>query len=341
MLQEFVSGAATGIGSLPHDSVEEAITFVLEHCPALPAAPQLSRAHAAESMLAQAVAGIPGLHASATAITLDPAELPSIEGCATLAAALPADSFASTFEFFGAFRASIGEAPRGRGMKVQLLGPASLAIALHRAGLPSASAVLYAGAIVRARVHALATAAQGAAGDSAVLVCLDEPSLGVYANGDGPGDVSHAVDVLSGALARVDRGVTTAVHCCGQGALTHAMAAGPDVVFVPVDILSERDCFSVAEFVERGGWVGWGAIPAPGPVGDNASLFWRRLVSMWNDVARVGASPVRLRAQSLVSAACGLAGHTVAQADHVADLVGELSIRAQQQAVGVRIQLGA
>lgn len=341
MLEQFVPGAATAIGSVPHDDPTAAIEFVFRHAHLLPAAPQLSAARPSEAMLVQAVAGIPGLHASADRIEVDCNYLPSIDSCATLAAGLPDESFATTRAFLDAFSNSAATAHFGRGLKLQLLGPATLAIALHRGGLPSASAVLYAGAITGARIAALAELAEPARQGAPLLLTLDEPGLGLYATGEGPGDVAHAVDLLSGALARVDRVAATGVHCCGPGAIAHALAAGPDVVFAPVELVSERDCFALGEFIERGGWVGWGAVPAPGPVGENANVFWRHLVSIWNEVVRAGASPARMRTQSLVTAACGLAGHSAELADHVAHLVAEVASRAQQQAVGVRIQLGA
>ena len=54
------SGAATGVGSLPHRSVHEAAAFALREYD-VPAIPNLPRRSPAEGMIAQAVVGINGV----------------------------------------------------------------------------------------------------------------------------------------------------------------------------------------------------------------------------------------------------------------------------------------
>src|SRR4051794_13389338 len=55
------SGVATSIGSLPHTTSSEAVSFVLELQPELPAAPSIPVAAPMEGMTAQAAWGIAGV----------------------------------------------------------------------------------------------------------------------------------------------------------------------------------------------------------------------------------------------------------------------------------------
>ncbi|MFM2079139.1 MAG: hypothetical protein RJA49_3029, partial [Actinomycetota bacterium] len=58
---ELLSGAATGVGSLPHRDATTAARFVLDQLPALPSIPTLPRRSPAEGMIAQAVIGLRGV----------------------------------------------------------------------------------------------------------------------------------------------------------------------------------------------------------------------------------------------------------------------------------------
>ena len=93
-------------------------------------------------------------------------------------------------------------------------------------------------------------------------------------------------------------------------------------------------------FLESGGRVAWGAVPTDGPVSDDVGLLWRRLVGAWCDLVRAGCDPVLLRSRSLVTPACGLAGHGLSQADLALRLARELGQRAHDQAVASRLAVG-
>ena len=81
---------------------------------------------------------------------------------------------------------------------------------------------------------------------------------------------------------------------------------------LPVDAgLVERAPATLGRFLERGGWVAWGAVPTDRPVGTDADRLWRELADLWCDLVRAGCDPVRLRRQALVTPACGLACHGV------------------------------
>jgi hypothetical protein len=97
----------------------------------------------------------------------------------------------------------------------------------------------------------------------------------------------------------------------------------------------------LGRFLERDGWIAWGAVPTHEPVGETGESLWRRLSDLWCALVRDGCDAGRLRRQALITPACGLARHGPSQADHVLRLANDLGRRVLGQAIGVRLQVGA
>ena len=124
------SGAATGVGSLPHRSVHDAAAFALREYD-VPAIPTLPRRSPAEGMIAQAVVGINGVtlgqygSIAVDVDALDPGRRPSSPTSPTTPS--PASG-----------RSSPRPSARGlRGpVKWQFVGPVTLGVALTRVGVP-------------------------------------------------------------------------------------------------------------------------------------------------------------------------------------------------------------
>ena len=135
-----------------------------------------------------------------------------------------------------------------------------------------------------------------------------------------PLDPEFATDVLSAALAAPS--CVTGVHVCGAGELRIALAAGPDIVHVDVDVVDSTTPIALSRFLDGGGWVVWGAVPTHGPIGEHPSPLWKALLEVWCELTRRGCDPVRLRQQALVAPACGLAGHGPSQAERAMMLAG-------------------
>ncbi|MEJ5256356.1 MAG: hypothetical protein WHS89_13505, partial [Acidimicrobiales bacterium] len=91
----------------------------------------------------------------------------------------------------------------------------------------------------------------------------------------------------------------------------------------------------------RGGWVAWGAVPTDRPVGETVERLWRQLSILWCDLVGGGCDPVLLRTQALITPACGLARHGITQAEQVMGLSTRLAQRLHDQAIGVRLSVGA
>jgi hypothetical protein len=335
------TGAPAGIGSLPFDDVTDAARVELSLHPELPSAPQLPRRSPHEGMLAQVVRGMTGV-----CVADDDVDGPSLRldrrsfGPGDVDAPLDPDAFGGTLGFLST-AASIGH--RGA-VKVQLAGPVTLGLALAAAGAKPAKAFSVAAAVVGGRARALVGAVRSALPASPVLFVVDEPRLQSYLEPGFPLGAEDTIDLLSGAMATATSSaadVISGVHCCGPTDWRLVLHAGPDLVSLPVEACAGDDAAGLSTFLDRGGWIAWGAVPTDRPIGDRDDALWRRLNGLWGELARNGCDPVRLRTQSVITPSCGLGRFGVEQVAPVYALVRRLAERVQDQAIAARMSAGA
>ena len=322
-----IPGLATGIGSLPYTDPAQAAAAVLDVFPGLPSAPQLPNRSPQEGMLAQVARFVPGVSVAPDGELV---RAPGAQGTDRL----DPEAWASLFAFLDAAKAF--DVPR---IKVQCVGPLTLGLALTYLGFDTNEAFRLAVPAVRACIQALETTVAGVLPDADVVVFVDEPALVAWTDADGPIDRESAVDVLSGALAAVT-GIS-GVHVCGPGDRRLALDAGPDILAIEARPTVLEDAAILGRFLDDDGWIAWGAVPTDRPIGDSADPLWRTLVSSWCECTRSGFDPVRVRAQAILTPACGLATHTVPQAQHAMDLAAALAARVHEQAAAARLTLGA
>jgi hypothetical protein len=328
-----MAGTATGVGSLPHRDAAAAAEFSLRHSPDLPSIPTLPRRSPAEGMIAQAVVGItgvtPGQYGSLSVDVgrLDPA--------APVVTDLDHDAF-------GGLRAFL-EAARGRAapIKWQFTGPLTLGLSLVRAGVPSNVAFDVAVAAVRSHVQTLHREIAAALPGCEQVVVIDEPSLHQIMLPGFPLPPDVAIDLVSGALAAVERDATAGVHCCSDADWPSVLAAGPQVLSLPVSSDLVPVAGYVARFLETGGIIAWGAVATDGPIPSTAERPWRQLSDLWCQLVQRGCDPMMLRQQAWVTPACGLGLHSEGVAEHVYDLVADIAYRVRTQATAIRLSLGA
>jgi hypothetical protein len=163
---------------------------------------------------------------------------------------------------------------------------------------------------------------------SAVLLLLDEAYLGVALR-QVPARRDAIVETLKSVILRVRRpGVLVGIHCCDE---------------VPLSIVNEinADLFSfdashggaafaadldARRFVEGGGHVAWGWIPT---LDDLSGVHPDDVVAGWKQAAlQLGESDEgveRVRSRSLVTAACGLAGSSIATCERSFELAAQIS----------------
>lgn len=228
-------------------------------------------------------------------------------------------------------------AGRTEPIKVQLTGPVTLGCALLAAGADHDIAFAVAAAAVRAQGRALLELVHHRLPDAPVVAFLDEPSLVNL-----PLDPDAAIDLLSTGLAALEGVAVTGVHCCGPADLRLVAAAGPDIISIPAETEYVMPATSMlTTHLERGGWVAWGAIPTSKPLGTDADRLWRKLSLVWCDLVQAGIDPALLRAQALITPACGLAGHGVSQAARALRMTQTLSDKVADQAAATRLSVGA
>jgi hypothetical protein len=324
-------GTATSIGSLPHLDADEAAAFVVDRHPELPAAPQLPRRSARDGMLAEAALGISGIEVDREgALVVDADRFEATVDGVPDAATLP-DTLAAFLRRLEG---------RTEPVKLQLTGPVTLGVALVRAGVAPEAAFAVAGAAVGARARSLVGEAASEVPHAPLVLFLDEPGLTCSEHPGFPLARHGVTDVLSGVLSELEV-AATGVHCCGPTDWAAVVEAGPDILSLPAPLVAATQPLVFARFLEAGGRVAWGAVPTDGPVSDDVGLLWRRLVATWCDLVRGGCDPVLLRSRSLVTPACGLAGHGLSQADLALRLARELGRRAHDQALVSRLSVGA
>jgi methionine synthase II (cobalamin-independent) len=335
MQMDIPSGAATGVGSLPHRDAVAAAHFVLAETPALPAIPTLPRRSPAEAMIAQAAVGVAGISQGqygSLAVDLD-----GLDPDAEVITDLTDDAFVGMRTFLEVAVAAGHQGP----VKWQFVGPITFGIALIRAGAPAETAFAVAVHAVREHIRNLHAAVRAALPESSQMVMIDEPSLVELNDPDFPLAPDAAIDLLSSAMAVVEATAMVGVHCCGPTDWATVLAAGPQIISLPVDEALVDIGGYLAKFLERDCWIAWGAVPTDGPISLSSERPWQALATLWCELVNAGCDPFRLRRQAIITPACGLGLHAEGVARQVFNIVGEISERVHTQAAATRLSIGA
>ncbi|MBX3284492.1 MAG: hypothetical protein KF703_04035 [Actinobacteria bacterium] len=332
---ELPLGAPTSVGSLPHTDRRAAVDFVLERTPELPAAPTVPALEPLEQMIPQAAWGIAGVHVADDG-TLSVADPAALDPHAPLG---DRDLGGRPFATWRLFLDRV--AGRTGPVKLQLTGPLTLGLTLVQAGVPADLAFAVAGTAVSTRARDLLALAATRAPDVPLVLVYDEPGLVGGLRPEVPLGADGVIDLLSGALAAAEGRALTGVHCCGPTDWRLLLQAGPQLLSLPVGAEVTGSAGALGAFLERGGWVAWGAVATNEPLGEQPSRSWRQLSSQWCELVQSGCDPVLLRRQALVTPVCGLALHDVTQAEHVFNLTRRLAEKIHDQVMGIRLSVGA
>ena len=327
------SGIAMGVGSLPHRDSRDAAEFALAHSPELPTIPTLPRRSPAEGMIAQAVVGIPGISLGQYGTLLVDTRM--VHPLAPVRTSIDHDAF-------GSLRAFLDVAHEHDGpIKWQFTGPITLGWALTRAGVAPHIAFDVAVRAVREHIRAICDHIGDVSPGRAQVVMLDEPELGDLLDENHPLALDSAIDILSGAMAAIERDAIVGIHTCGQTSLAPLIAAGPRILSIPASEALVSEAVTISGFLEAGGWIAWGVVPTDGPLGTTVERWWRRLSSVWCGLVQSGCDAMRLRQQSLVTPECGLALHDPTSAHRVFEQVREIGEKVRTQALATRLTVGA
>lgn len=331
----FADGATAGIGSLPHSDLGAAAAFAIAEfdIATIPTMPQRS---IAETMIAQAVLGIPGFG-------IDDEGSPVVETAPTatmgpIVTDLGHDAFAGLFAFLDlAAKVNLDGAP----VKWQFVGPVTLGVALEHAGVDTSIAFDLAAAAVRAHLIALSEAITEALPNSPQMVVLDEPWFAELMTPGFPIPPDHAIDLMSSAMAALPASTVVGVHCCAPCDIATLLASGPSVISVPVSPEIVNWAGYLTRFLDDGGIIAWGAVPTDGPIPSIPERPWRALSDLWCTLVQRGCDPVLLRRQSIVTPQCGLAWHSASIARRIARLNADVGKRVKDQSSATRFALGA
>ena len=331
----FADGATAGVGSLPHLDPAAAAAFAIGEFD-VATIPTMPRRSSEESMLGQALVGVQGVSvAHDGSVVVDPR---SVRPHGTVATDLDRAGFAGLRSFL-----DLAEKVRldGAAVKWQFVGPVTLGVALHRAGLDRGVAFDLALSIVRDRLAAISSTVTGALPNSRQMVLLDEPWFAELMQPGFPIPPDEAIDRMSSAMAALPATTITGVHCCAPFDVATLLASGPNVVSLPVSAELVDWVGYLTRFLNDGGIIAWGVTPTDGPVPSTSDRQWRTLSDLWCSLVQLGCDPVALRRQSIVTPECGLAMHSVSVARRIARLTADVGKRVQDQSSATRFALGA
>lgn len=335
------SGATFSVGSLPHRNAAAAAEFAWT-ATTIPTLPSLPRRSPAEGMLAQVVVGMDGVtvgqYGGISVVA------PSTGARPSGAVDLGADAFVGCREFFGA----IGDRRQRRDtatVKLQCVGPATLGIALMRAGMRADEALPVAQSVVSTHLRHLQSITREQLPDAEQIVVIDEPSLRAALT-DPAIDREQVVDVVSGTLAAVGPNDLHGLHCCGGCDWPAMFDTGAALLSVPLPrraALDElvRSAGRLLEHLLLGGWIAWGVVRTDGPIPLSAERPWKNLLAAWTSLTAAGVDPDLLLSRAVLTPVCGLGTHSEIVAGRVMSILRELSVRVTERASRVLITGGS
>jgi len=325
-----LSGAVTGIGSLPMATPESAIQLVTESSPEIPFWPQLPRLSEREGAVGQGLG-----------LLLDLIE-PRTEGYGyqvrkgridSVIATLHRSSGELTAENavgFGAFEQALaaGAFPSAFAVKGQIEGPITLAAYLFHKDRPFLSdpalfsaVAFHVSQIICWQIDRLKRFGLP------VLLFVDEPALCLEVRVPNEVSEEHRLSALEVMLEGVRvRGALAGLHCCAARPFERMFRANPDIL--SFDAHEGLEFFfadaQARRHVRAGGAVAYGMVPTWSSLSalDPVALFTR-----WLTAASVSGDAQEFAQQAMVTATCGLGllpESSVVDSFHLARGVGKL-----------------
>ena len=277
-------------------------------------------------MVVQGLIGVRGIDLVDGQLLVDPQRLHPL-------AKVQADLDHPAFESLTTF-ASMARGHQGP-ISWHLAGPLTLGFALLRHGVPARTAFdvgIRATCVTSRAIYRLLAEA---CPDAPQFAVLDEPGVGGVQCPGFPVAPDAAIDLVSGALAGLELSATVGLHSCGPADWTHLVAAGPQVISIPATRSILPAAAYLARWLENGGAIAWGVVPTDCPVG-GADRYARDLRSLWRELAERGCSAELLERHAIFTPACGLAGHTIEQAEHIMELCHQVRDRIQADSLSHR-----
>lgn len=333
---------ATGIGSLPHRDVQDALRVIFRTLPAVPYWPQLPRRDFRENMYAQFSEDLPTV-----SIDLPHEWIGSIVDEDVLAQAerfydryLAQDTnlFAIGEEYAAGLYALRGQSAalrQAKWIKGQVTGPISFGLKVTDQNLRP---MLYDDTLRDVLVKYIARKAQWHENFISTLgtplTFVDEPSLALIGASVVALNREDVIRDLEEVYASI-KGLK-GTHCCGNTDWSLLLGTSVDVISFDAYNYAENlalfaeDCKS---FLDRGGAIAWGIVPTVEEeiARETPEHLVQRLDEAIGLLVKKGLDRDLLYERALITPSCGLGTISVDAADHALELTRAVSDRVRQE----------
>ena len=322
----------TAIGSMPYVDADEACSVVMRYLADIPAWPQLPKRSPQENMVVQFSEGFPGIAINGDKIRVQPSadferELEQIHIDYEHD---DARKYGISAEYAAGLAAFVSRATGSAIVKGQVTGPITWGLTVTgQDGL----GILYDDTLAETAAKFLRLKASWQEDvlrkiTANTIIFVDEPHLVSLGSVFTPVP-EEKVPVL---LEEVFRGVkgTKGLHCCGNSDWSVLLDTGMDILsFDAYNYASSLGTHSdkVQSFLERGGSIAWGVVPAEEEALAKESLsgLRDRLEEAMALFTRDGIRFKQIIAQGLVTPSCGLASLSPEAATRALELTAGLS----------------
>ncbi|MBA4392996.1 MAG: hypothetical protein C0407_05540 [Desulfobacca sp.] len=337
---------ATGIGSVPFLSPEEACQEILSHQSLIPFWPQLVRKDPREEMLLQYSPPLPCLKPDL--IKKDLFYDPDCDRSAALLLfyekLLAQDPFFFSLvpEFAAGFYQLVKVLPLLNPsvdyIKGQIVGPITLGLGIKRS---SDQFLIHDTELMDAVVKGLAQQAIVQAtkfkslGKHAIIF-IDEPSLSGYGSAFTPLSKDEVLEILGSTilLIREQTEALIGLHCCGN--TDWSLLLSLDLDILNLDAFGFGESFilypkEIKAFLEKGKAIAWGLVPTSDYTGNETTpILLDRLAAIFKTLIAKGIDRDRLVTQALLTPACGLGSLSVNTAKEILSLLSHVSRMARE-----------
>ncbi len=333
-----IHGLPMGIGSMPHVDHQSACEFILDTFPRSPFFPELPKRSWRESMGIEQARAIPGF------IIDDQAQRAYFDNDKDISSELESfyesyligddSSFGVSNDFLPGL-SSLLKIIESRDLspdiiKGQLTGPTTLGLILKD---KENRATLFDDQIMDVLVKATGMKARWMASKfreycDSPIIFFDEPMLQSIGSATVQIERDTAVSRLSEIVEMA--GCLTGGHCCGNTDWSILMEAGMDVVAFDAWEYAETITLypeALAKFLERGGYLAWGIVPASELGAEiKIEVLFEKFSEWLEKVAQAGHfKKDELLNQSIITPSCGLGSLSKRQAETILQKTSSLN----------------
>ena len=336
---------ATGIGSLPHSTIEAAMNLVETAIPQVPYMPQLPATSWHEGMMVQYTEGFPGL-------VLDEAQEKVTVNTDRAMAKLEdfygriieddpndfsiSDDYCRGIGGLNAFTRTMSSVDA---LKTQVTGPVTQGLSTVD---QAKRAIFYDDTLQEAVIQNCCMKARwlvrSLQSRGVPVICfVDEPILSAFGSSVYV-SITHewvVAQLREVAAAIRSEGGLCGVHCCGNTDWTLLTDAEVDIIsFDAFEFAFSLPLYpdAIKGFFGRGGVVAWGIVPTSKVVlVHNVDSLYAKLFEAFSGVEKLGIPRQTLLQQALITPACGLGSTTVAVADQAFTVLRDLSLRLREE----------